>query len=634
MKSALCDPLPLGYSSGTAGQIRDDFRDYAELCFERFGDRVKHWITLSEPCRYAVWGHDYGENAPGRCSSWKNRACKAGNSAVEPYIVAHHQLLSHAAAVDVYRKKYKGQQKGLVGTTLLTWWTEPYSSKTADIDAAKRVLDFMFLDPLTYGDYPRTMREYVKNRLPMFTQTQSEMLRGSLDFLGLNYYSSRYVKNVESQDPERISREFGRPVHCPSAGVEWLRIAPFGIRYLLNYTKDNYKNPPIFITENGNTTLALKASWHGRLQTPSNGRAEESDKNPQEFTRVAEGKALGRFCITELPSLFGLVVLSDFPKDFYFGSATSSYQVEGAANKSGRGPNRIRDGRNGDVAVDFYNRYKEDLKMMKDTGLNAIRFSISWSRIIPHDFRDYAELCFKRFGDRVKYWITLNEPWAYATFGYDNGEFAPGRCSSWVSRACKGGNSAVEPYIASHHLLLSHAAAVEVYRQKYKVHGSFNLWRLSTDNEKLSQGQAAKLRGSLDFLGLNYYSARFVTNVETEDPERISFKADLHLDLLYENIYRRTAGLEWLRVAPFGIRYLLNYTKDTYRNPTIYITENGVAHDDSDLLGDIMHDTRRIDYYDTHIGNAILHGRLWTISNGQVDILRGLVSPTLTTKTI
>ncbi|KAJ4844565.1 hypothetical protein Tsubulata_008193 [Turnera subulata] len=253
------------YGGFLSPSIVDDFRDYAELCFERFGDRVKYWITLSEPCTYAVWGHDYGEHAPGRCSSWKNRACKAGNSAVEPYIVAHHQLLSHAAAVDVYRKKYKGQQKGLVGTTLLTWWTEPYSSKTADIDAAKRVLDFMygwFLDPLTYGDYPRTMREYVKNRLPMFTQTQSEMLRGSLDFLGLNYYSSRYVKNVESQDPERIS--YTSDLHAdlryensegqsiaPAAGVEWLRIAPFGIRYLLNYTKDNYKNPPIFITENG-----------------------------------------------------------------------------------------------------------------------------------------------------------------------------------------------------------------------------------------------------------------------------------------------------------------------------------------------------------------------------------------------
>ncbi len=66
--------------------------------------------------------------------------------------------------------------------------------------------------------------------------------------------------------------------------------------------------------------------------------------------------------------------------------------------------------------------------------------------------------------------MTLNEPWAVTGFGYDLGIHAPGRCSSWVNIECSGGNSATEPYIVAHHLLLSHAAAVQVYREKYQVY--------------------------------------------------------------------------------------------------------------------------------------------------------------------
>lgn len=85
------------------------------------------------------------------------------------------------------------------------------------------------------------------------------------------------------------------------------------------------------------------------------------------------------------------------------------------------------------------------------------------------DFRDYAELCFKKFGDRVKHWITLNEPWTYSQNGYANGEMAPGRCSSWFNPNCTGGDSATEPYLVSHYQLLAHAAAVNVYKTKYQV---------------------------------------------------------------------------------------------------------------------------------------------------------------------
>jgi beta-glucosidase len=89
--------------------------------------------------------------------------------------------------------------------------------------------------------------------------------------------------------------------------------------------------------------------------------------------------------------------------------------------------------------------------------------------IFRNDFRDYAELCFKLFGDRVKHWITLNEPWSFAKHAYAEGIFAPGRCSPWLNLNCTGGDSATEPYIVAHNQLLAHALAVNVYKTKYQV---------------------------------------------------------------------------------------------------------------------------------------------------------------------
>ncbi|KAK1589462.1 hypothetical protein Q3G72_034348 [Acer saccharum] len=213
---------------------------------------------------------------------------------------------------------------------------------------------------------------------------------------------------------------------------------------------------------------------------------------------------------TPHPEVLSIFNRSSFPTEFVFGTASSSYQYEGAAKEGGRGPSiwdtfthnssdRISDRSNGDIAVDFYHRYKEDVQIMKDMNLNAFRFSISWSRLLPRlqpfvtlfhwdlpqaledeyggflsphivdDFRDFTKVCYKEFGDRVKYWITINEPWTYSSGGYDLGTLAPGRCSKWVNAACQAGNSSTEPYLVSHHMLLSHAAAVKLYKQKYQV---------------------------------------------------------------------------------------------------------------------------------------------------------------------
>lgn len=84
------------------------------------------------------------------------------------------------------------------------------------------------------------------------------------------------------------------------------------------------------------------------------------------------------------------------------------------------------------------------------------------------DFVEYVDICFKEFGDRVKEWITINEPNMFAVLGYNVGNIAPGRCSSYVQN-CTVGNSATEPYLVAHYLILSHAATVQLYREKYQV---------------------------------------------------------------------------------------------------------------------------------------------------------------------
>jgi len=85
------------------------------------------------------------------------------------------------------------------------------------------------------------------------------------------------------------------------------------------------------------------------------------------------------------------------------------------------------------------------------------------------DFKAYADVCFREFGDRVKYWSTFNEPNIFASWGYDKGIFQPQQCSKPFGKNCTAGNSTVEPYIVSHHVLLSHSAAAELYRKRYQV---------------------------------------------------------------------------------------------------------------------------------------------------------------------
>ncbi|ONK60334.1 uncharacterized protein A4U43_C08F17110, partial [Asparagus officinalis] len=123
-----------------------------------------------------------------------------------------------------------------------------------------------FMDPLATGDYPFTMRAVAGDRLPEFTEEQSKMLKGSFDFLGLNYYTTNYAKSISLMTKQNIS--YDNDIHVlltgerngkllgPKTGSDWLMIYPQGLGSLLLYIKEKYDNPIVYITENGMDTAS------------------------------------------------------------------------------------------------------------------------------------------------------------------------------------------------------------------------------------------------------------------------------------------------------------------------------------------------------------------------------------------
>ncbi|KAL9994450.1 putative beta-glucosidase [Helianthus debilis subsp. tardiflorus] len=247
-------------------RIINDFANYAETCFEKFGDRVKNWMTFNEPHTFTVQGYDVGLQAPGRCSILLKLFCRAGNSATEPYIVGHNVLLSHAAAFDIYKRKYKAKQNGRIGIAFNVMWYVPGTNKTEDIEATQRAQDFQlgwFLDPIMFGDYPTSMRTRAGDRLPRFSKLQSALLKGSIDFVGINHYTTWYAwqnstsiistfLNDSIADSGAVTLPFkdGKAIGDRANSI-WLYIVPGGFRSLLNYIKNKYGNPLVIITENG-----------------------------------------------------------------------------------------------------------------------------------------------------------------------------------------------------------------------------------------------------------------------------------------------------------------------------------------------------------------------------------------------
>ncbi|MGH2331479.1 GH1 family beta-glucosidase [Thermoanaerobacter mathranii] len=236
-----------------------------------------------------------------------------------------------------------------------------------------------------------------------------------------------------------------------------------------------------------------------------------------------------------------------FPKDFVWGVATSSYQIEGAVNEDGRTPSiwdtfskteeKTYQGHTGDVACDHYHRYKEDVEIMKEIGVKAYRFSIAWPRIFPEEgkynskgidfykrlvdellkkdimpvvtiyhwdlpqwayekgggwlnrdsvkwFAEYATKLYEELGDVIPLWITHNEPWCASILSYGIGEHAPGH------------KNYREALIAAHHILLSHGEAVKAFREMNikgsKVGITLNLTPVYPASEKEEDKLAAQ----------------------------------------------------------------------------------------------------------------------------------------------
>jgi beta-glucosidase len=379
-----------------------------------------------------------------------------------------------------------------------------------------------------------------------------------------------------------------------------------------------------------------------------------------------------------------------FPQNFLWGSATSSYQIEGAWQADGKGesiwdrfshtPGNIEDGRNGDVACDHYNRMPQDVALMQSLGLQAYRFSMSWPRILPNgrgpvnaaglDFYDrlvdtlltanitpfvtlyhwdlpqnlqdeggwpsrstaeafvtYADVVSQRLGDRVKNWITHNEPWVAAFLGYWLGLHAPGIKD--IAQALR----------ASHHMLLSHGWAVPVIRQNSpdaQVGITLNLNAVypaspsAADYQAMRHADGFTNRWFLDPLYGRHYPADIVHSYSQQGhlPNGMDFvqAGDLDAiaaptDFLGVNNYFRTIARDetavnnlpptlepynnhtemgW-EVAPEGIRDLLLRLEYDYRPGKLYITENGASYSDGPDEDGRIADTRRQTYLRTYL---------------------------------
>ncbi|XP_018484503.1 beta-glucosidase 10 [Raphanus sativus] len=239
-------------------KIIEDFTAFADVCFREFGDDVKLWITINEANVFAIGAYSQGFLPPGRCSTTKYVKCSTGNSSTEPYIAAHNILLAHASASNLYRLKYKSKQRGSIGFSIYAYGFFPYTNSKEDEIATQRTTDFFsgwLLKPLVFGDYPDSMKRIVGTRLPVFSEEESEQVKGSSDFLGIIHYTTMYVRKSTTTTSSILPRDHE---FFTDMGAETIPIGnqsiPWGFESVLDYLKQSYDNPPIYILENGLAT--------------------------------------------------------------------------------------------------------------------------------------------------------------------------------------------------------------------------------------------------------------------------------------------------------------------------------------------------------------------------------------------
>lgn len=378
---------------------------------------------------------------------------------------------------------------------------------------------------------------------------------------------------------------------------------------------------------------------------------------------------------------------SDFPSDFRWGCSTSSYQIEGGIHEDGRGesiwdrfcatPGHIRDGSSGAVACDHYHRWPQDLDLAQSLGTNAYRFSVAWPRIfadgrgqkpnqkgldfysrlvdgmldrglepwltlyhwdLPQALQDqggwaerstidaflaYTDVVSRHLGDRVKHWITHNEPWCTAFNGNFEGVHAPGLTNFKTAlQVC-------------HNVLVSHGLAIPVIRRNVAgarvgaalslhplkpasdsaadvaaarrhdglrnrwfldpLHGRgypADIWQLLGDNApQVLPDDLASIATPTDFLGINYYFPEIVADAPGQVPlaTRVVEAPDVE---------RTAFGWE---VSPDGMLDLLSRVAKDYQPAPIYLTENGSTYDDVVSADGSINDVERRRYLQRHL---------------------------------
>ncbi|KAM9804518.1 lactase/phlorizin hydrolase-like [Neosynchiropus ocellatus] len=738
------------------------FNDYCDFCFATFGDRVKLWITINQPHTIAWSGYGLGEIPP--------RVKKPG---VAPYTVAHNLIKAHAKAYHTYNDKYRKSQGGLVSLALSADWAEPVDAGVRrEVQAADRALQFhlgWFAHPIfKNGDYPDAMKWQVGNkselqglpdsRLPTFTEEEKRFIRGTADMFCVNHYTTKIISHVtarlgsQSYTTDQDLSE-AEEKDSPSTAISEQRAVAWGLRRLLNWIKEEYGDPDIYITENGVATEAAKTTWddtsrvffyktyidealkafqldnvkvrgymatslmdsfewlngykvgfglhHVDFSNPNRPRTPKYSAHV--YHRIV--KANGFPMQEDERTQFG-----SFRKDFIWSTATASYQIEGGWRADGKGlsiwdkfahtPLRIFNDDDGDVACDSYNKVDEDVAILKQLKVTHYRFSISWSRVLPdgttknvneaglnyyhrlidallaaniqphvtlyhwdlpqalqddggwenpniiNQFKEYANFIFGRLGNKVKLWITINEPYNIANVGHGYGAAAPG-----ISF-----RPGTLPYIVGHHLLMAHAEAWHLYNDVYRAtqkgmisitinsdwseprnpykqedvdaarrvvqfyigwfaHPVFNgdysdTMKTIIRERSLAAGleksrlpeftpeEIKRIKGTYDYFGFNHYTTVLAFPVDYGGLQH--YDADRGAGTIGDRTWL-DSGSSWLKVSPFGFRKILNFIKTEYGNPPIIITENGISE-----RGPVdLNDAYRSHYYEQYLNQVL-----------------------------